>query len=220
MPAIRTILLALLCVGTVAFGQATTQPVKPLTSVYDGQPIKRSRPDAAAQAANAPAGSLDWQRLAVAMIIVIGLILVLRFAMLKLFPGARTGKAGGAVRVLTRTAIAPRQQVMLLQVGRRVVVVGDSAGTLTSLAQIEDPDEVALLIGQIENAEPVTPAATSRFRALFTRQQEEFAAVDPESVDSREPDAIEPPPAEVAQAQQEISSLIDRMRSLTRTIRQ
>ena len=202
---------------------------QPITgSVYDGQPIRRSKPTVEnANQAKASADSVDWTRLCAAMGIVIVLIMVLRFAMLRLFPGARLGKGSGAVRVIARTAIAPRQQVMLLQVGRRVVVVGDSAGTLSPLAQIEDPDEAAMLIGQIETAAAdATPAAASRFRAIFNRHQQTFeeptAMTSSRLMDDEhpEPESIEPPPQEVANAQEEISSLISRMRSLTKTIRQ
>ena len=233
MPAtLRILIPAILCLaGTVAHAQSTTQPIT--GSVYDGQPIRRSKPTAeGAEQAKPDPKSVDWTRLCAAMGIVIVLIMALRFAMLRLFPGARLGKTNGAVRVLSRTAIAPRQQVMLLQVGRRVVVVGDSGGTLSPLAQIEDPDEAAILIGQIETAAAdATPAAASRFKAIFNRQQETYE--EPTSMSSAamsssrlmdddhpEPESIEPPPQEVANAQEEISSLISRMRSLTKTIRQ
>ncbi len=218
---LRYMVVAVLSVTAFAPAQSATQPAPaPLTSVYDGQLIKRSRTASADPKSPAlsvsPASNLDWQRLAIAMGIVIGLILLLRYGMLRLFPGGRVGKGTGAVRVIARTAIAPRQQVMLLQVGRRVVVVGDSGGALTSLAQIDDPDEVASLLGQIENAEVASPVSASRFKAMFNRQQQTFEEPQPE----QEPDSVEPPPAEVANAQEEISGLIDRMRSLTKTIRQ
>jgi hypothetical protein len=98
-------------------------------------------------------------------------------------------------------------------VGRRVIVVGDSAGTLTTLSEISDGDEVATLLGQLENTE--LPAIPSRFSTLFGKAQDEFIEDEPKPA----ADVTVAPVAEIEQAQTEISGLIDRMRSLTRAVR-
>lgn len=171
----------------------------------------------------------DWQRLVMAMAVVIGVIIALRYAVGLLFPAARATRGSRAIRVLTRTPLAPRQQVMLLQVGRRVIVVGESGGNLSSLGHIDEPDEVAELIGQIDNAE--SPAAAGRFRSLFGRARSEFAegeltadagtfAEDRADLAARSPVAGGPADVpEVREAAKEIAGLIDRMRSLTKTMR-
>ena len=56
-----------------------------------------------------------------------------------------------AVQLLSRTVLSPKQHVMLLRVGRRLVVIGDSGGQMSALSEITDPDEVAALVGQIRD---------------------------------------------------------------------
>jgi flagellar protein FliO/FliZ len=209
-----TISLLMVClivtlVPSLAPAQTTRQ-----ASVFDDQPIRRTPAANTAQAATpAPTFDFDWSRLVLAMGVVIGLILLMRFVVGKMYPGVGANKGARAVRVLSRSPIAPKQQVLLLQVGRRVIVVGDSAGTLTTLSEISDGDEVATLLGQLENTE--LPAIPSRFSTLFGKAQDEFIEDEPKPA----ADVTVAPVAEIEQAQTEISGLIDRMRSLTRAVR-
>jgi flagellar biogenesis protein FliO len=188
----------------------TTQPA----SVYDGQPLKRAKAQTGTAAQTPPASDFDWQRLLLAMGIVLGLIFLLKFVVSRMYPGVSAVKGTRVVRVLSRSPIAPKQQVLLLQVGRRVVVVADSAGQLATVSEITDPDEVASLIGQIENTEIAAPLKP--FSRLFSRAREEYEPAPP--VSSSEPTPGEPD-QEIEQAQSEISGLIDRMRALTRSVR-
>lgn len=183
----------------------TTQP----NSVYDGQAIKRKTPapDPAAKAEQQ--SGFDWQRLVMALGIVLGLIFAMKFIVGRLYPGVSASKGGKAVRVLARSPIAPKQQVLLLQVGKRVIVVADSAGQLSTLSQIDDPDEIASLVGQLETAE--LPAPRGGFGNVFRRAQEEYAEPVAEPQVESAPD--------LAEAQTEISGLIERMRTLTKTVR-
>ncbi len=196
----------LLLWAVVPIQAQTTQPA----SVYDNQPLKRARSEVAAPAPGD--GSFDWSRLVLAMAVVFGLIVILRYVVGKMYPGVRAAKGARVVRVLSRSPIAPKQQVMLLQVGKRVIVIGDSGGQLSSLSEISDPDEVAALVGQLENVE--TPVTASRFSSLFNKAQDDF---------EEKPANPSPEPAEasreIEEAQSEISGLIDRMRMLTRTVR-
>jgi len=80
------------------------------------------------------------------------------------------------VKVLSRNTIAPRQQVVLVQVGQRVIVAADSGGQLSTLAQISDPEEVAQLLSQIDESKS---ESGNIFASLLTRNQVE--AVEPQS---------------------------------------
>ena len=246
-------------VATPARAQTTRPVASAVQAGVEQQPIEtRTVARAAATqpaAQTAASAGLDWQRLVMAMAIVLGLIFLLKGIAGKAFPGLVAARNSRAVRVLSRSPLAPKQQLMLVQVGRRVLVIGDSAGTLTSLSSITDPDEVATLIGQIENAESTTASAVSRpFANLFGRARDAYAepASDAageltggpfagrigrnlaaeqieESADARIEDRLNgrggtSPPADgggdLEEAQTEISSLIQRMRSLTKTMRQ
>lgn len=111
--------------------------------------------------------SLGLPRVAGALAIVLALIFALCWLMRRTIDPAGAAGASRAVQVLSRTILAPKQQVLLLRVGRRVVVVADSAGQMTTLSEITDPDEAAALIGQVRE-EKLTAAAPA-FGGLLGR---------------------------------------------------
>ncbi|MBC8107061.1 MAG: FliO/MopB family protein [Anaerolineae bacterium] len=211
----------LLLLTSTAHAQST-QPAAaaPDGGAFDTQPIKRSL-KTANSASTPTAQTFDWQRLCGALGIVLGLIFVLKFVIGKIYPSIAAGAGSRVVRVLARSPIAPKQQVMLLHIGRRIVVVGDSGGQLSTLCDIADADEVAALLGQIDNQETAVSPRRA-FNAMFGRARKEF---DPpaESIDSSddpseigESSKMDP---DMKNAQTEISGLIDRMRTLTRVVR-
>jgi len=127
---------------------------------------------------------LDTRRVALSLAGVITLILLLRVALRKLFPQAGAARSSAVARVLARTVIAPKQQVILLQVGRRVVVVGDCGTQMTPLAEITDADEIALLVGQVEQDK--SGGASRAFGGLFHRARKPFEEPADEPAPQRE----------------------------------
>lgn len=77
--------------------------------------------------------------------IVIGLILLLRWGWTK-FTGHPTIRPSPLIEVLARTPVAPRNHILLVRIGNRVLIVGDSAAGLRTLASVDDPDEIADLL--------------------------------------------------------------------------
>jgi flagellar biogenesis protein FliO len=53
------------------------------------------------------------------------------------------------VQVLARCPVSHKQQILIVQVGRRLLVVGESAAGMNTLSEITDPDEVAVMMAQI-----------------------------------------------------------------------
>lgn len=147
----------------------------------------------------------------------IGLIFVLRHYGKKIFPAAIAAR-GQTVRVLARCPLAPRQQVLLIQVGKRIVVAADCASHLTSLCQITDADEVASLLGEIQR-DRQSPIATP-FTAWFSRAAEAFG--NEEGGAEKEVTETEAPAGEAADdstddsTRQEIRSLTAKVRDLAR----
>src|SRR5205807_5266705 len=120
-------------------------------------------------------------------------------------PGRRGSSR--AVRVLGRTVVSPRQQVMLLQVGRRIVVVGDSAGRMQPLAEIIDADEVAALVGQMGEERP----EPRKFGNLFSRSRRTYEIEEPAAPPLRDAEDTET----VNSAREEISGLMQKVRLLS-----
>jgi len=158
----------------------TTTTAKGL-EVAEGRPIRRdltttetavtnSSNDSATQLTESPTlapwstggMSVDLGRVAIALTVVIGLIFVLRWVAKKWFNIAGAS-SNSAARVVSRTMIAPRQQVILLQVGRRIVVACDSAGAVTTLCEITDADEIAEILGKTSAREAEARVSKSAF---------------------------------------------------------
>ena len=53
--------------------------------------------------------------------------------------------AGGPIQVLARRTLGPKQEVFLVEVGRRVFMIGSTRDQLSTLGEFSGPDEVAAL---------------------------------------------------------------------------
>ncbi len=211
----RIVALLVLCALAAA-----PAPSPVWTGVYDQQPLDASSAPATQPAGAtvaptpaAPSGGLGATRVALALGIVLLVIVAVR-AVAKRFLPATVGGAAGMVKVLSRTPLAPRQQVVLLLVGRRVVVVGDSGGRLSPLAEIADPDEVALLLGRAAGA------VGSEGDALTSDNLEAAPAFSNLFAARREPyDAAARADAAGADAGAELGGLADRVKLLSAQFR-
>jgi hypothetical protein len=100
---------------------------------------------------------------------------------------------------------------MLIRVGRRVIVVGESGSQMNTLCEITDPDEVAELAGQLQDAKTASPGRM--FGTMFGRSRRDFERADDRPVEPssglREAETDETP---VASAREELSGLRERVR--------
>lgn len=164
-------------------------------------------------AAGGQAPAMDYPRVLAALGMVIALILGLRWGSRFIFP-ASVGRGGSrAIEVVSRSALSPKQQVFLLRVGRRLVVVGDSGSQMHPLCEITDPDEVAELIGQMRG-ERSSPGSRA-FGAMFGRSRQRFEPAEDPPVDpAQELRDAEPDDVPVASAREELNGLRERVRLL------
>jgi len=171
------LMLTLVCAGAIAQENAVAPPSD------EHRPILRvggDTPDPvegnAGKPAQSPSSGFDSAWVMLSLSGVIGLIFLLKSISRSIMGrGGRFRSGGQAVKVLGRCFLAPRQQVLLLQVGRRIVVVGDSGGQLQALAQITEADEVAALIGEMKSqAAPLVVG--NPFSALFGRARDSYDA--------------------------------------------
>lgn len=98
--------------------------------------------------------------------VVIGLILVARWAYAKM-GGQVVARSSPAVQVLSRTTVAPKNHVLLLRVGQRVLVVGDSGEGLRTLANLDDPEEVASVLQSVTSQQEAS--VSKSFNQLVSR---------------------------------------------------
>ena len=157
----------------------------------DRRPAATTAPaSAAAKQQTSPTG-LDLPRVGLSLGIVIGLILTVKWFGGRLFaaPGAGA-RASRAIQVLTRSPLSPRQQLVLIRVGRRLVLVADGGAQSSTVCEITDPDEVAALVGQL-NDEKYQGAPGKAFNSLVGRFRRRYDADDVEMSRALSPSAFD-----------------------------
>ncbi|MBC8109376.1 MAG: flagellar biosynthetic protein FliO [Anaerolineae bacterium] len=178
-----------------------------------------------------PSATVDLKRVGLSLTLVLGVILVARFAMKKLFPAVSVGRKSQIIRVVSRSVIGPKQQFLLVKIGKRLVLVGDSGASMNPLAEITDPDEVAELVGQLQSES--NHSSVGAFASMFRKAETQFQAEDDEALASApattsqavrrelladevapEPDEQSPPDRKLVAAASEINGLMDRVRLL------
>lgn len=148
----------------------------------------------------------------VALVVVVGLILLIRLAIGRfqgrMGPAAR--RSSPAIEVLSRVALAPRNHLLLVRIGQRLLVLGDSPHGLTSLANLDNPQEVAAILLQVASSKP--GSATAQFQQMLAKMSGQYQADRPENDatqtggDDRE--------ADVDRARSELSSLSARLKQM------
>jgi flagellar biogenesis protein FliO len=221
---------------TTRASQATQATQATQASADDGL-IRRSpssdtaaSKSAATQKSAATSNPLDVRRILLALGIVLALICALKWLSKLFFSAAAGNRSSRAVQVLSRTVIGPKQQFMLVQVGKRIIVIGDSGNGMSPLAEITDPDEVATLVGQVQ--EEKGDSISKAFGGLFSRAKQKFEpAAEPNSTagrsggvrdasaDDRDDDEGDESSPQLAFARQELGGLMDRVRSLSDQLR-
>ncbi len=176
-----------------------------LTPLLTDTPLRR-RSDPGADTVPA-VGSRGWLlKTLTALGVVIGLALLVRMGYARLGGKVATSQSP-VVEVLSRTNVAPRSHVLLLRVGGRVLVVSDSSAGMRTLASVDDPEEVADLLGAVSAAKP---ASISRgFAQLFQRFNEEHEQQD-------KLDDAGSPEQRVGRVRESMSDLLARVRGLGR----
>jgi flagellar biogenesis protein FliO len=157
--------------------------------------------------------------------VVIGCIFIVRYLGKKILGLQTIGSGGGVVQILSRTPISPRQQLMLIQVGRRIVLVANCGAAMNALCEITDADEVASLAGQLQQRRRTS--ATSAFLSIFGKagasfeaQQEQEPIPTPQMApDEEEVTTEDPVEPELATTRQEMRGLMDRVHQLAQHYR-
>ena len=151
--------------------------------------------------------------------VVIALALALRWAYTKL-AGRSVGVTGSrAVETLSRTALAPRNHVLLLRVGRRVLIVNDSAHGMRTLAEVDDPEEVAELLAATASARPDSMSTSfngllARFTGGHVANSDRAATIDADAyLPDRRHEGGDDREGDVDRARDQLSRLLSRVRT-------
>ncbi len=115
-------------------------------------------------------------RVGFALAIVLTLLLGVRFVMRRFGGAAAMGGAGGdrpsgVIEILARYPVGRGQQLVLIKLARRVLLVHRSGSAMTTLAEVSDGDEVASLLSRIEAGSRGKSAA--RFKRILQQFEHE-----------------------------------------------
>lgn len=108
--------------------------------------------------------------------VVVGLLLLLA-SLAKRFgrPLGSAGRPAGVVDVLARYPLGRGQHLALVRVGRQVLILHQTRATMTSLAVVDDPDDVAALVGQCAGRGSAGTRRREHFQDLLNREDRAYA---------------------------------------------
>jgi flagellar biogenesis protein FliO len=96
----------------------------------------------------------------------------------KYMPTNRLLLGSEVLRIVARTSLGSKQHLVLVKLGRRLVLLGVAPERISALSTVEDPDQVAMLLG--EAASTRSDSMTQAFAASIGQ---ESAAFDTEDAD-------------------------------------
>lgn len=100
------------------------------------------------------------------------------FVLLKRYGrGSRFLGGGGAINVLSKKALGPRQDVFLVEVGTKVFLIGSTRDQMTTLGEFSNPDDVAVLRSNLPGRKE--ESAKIAFRQSLKEGIEEEEAPEP-----------------------------------------
>jgi flagellar biosynthetic protein FliO len=148
-----------------------------------------------------------------ALLVVLGLIIAAAWVIRRINPAVARGLAGrggqaGLFKILARWHLAAKQYVALIQVGRRVLLVGVTGQQISQLCEFTDPDEIEHLLANCPSGRSILAEG---FSQLLGRHSAKTAdAVD--GVDAKRPGGSEGG-ATAGAALDKLNEAIDRART-------
>jgi flagellar biogenesis protein FliO len=130
-------------------------------------PLLPPRPEKARDAPRgAPwGGPSSWLNVAGSLAAVLGLFFILAWALRKTTPAACPVLPPEVLEVLGRAPLAGRQQVHLIRLGRKLVLVSVTPAGVEALCEVTEAEEVDRLAGLCRQGRP--DSATATFRQVF-----------------------------------------------------
>ncbi len=114
-------------------------------------------------------GGDGWLQTLAALAVVIVLIFAVRMLLKRFAASPSSARRGGAIEVLAQARLASRQQVSLVRLGRRLVLVGSGPTGISPLAEVTDPDEAKELLAAVRSG------GSGTFAGIFARRNRHAA---------------------------------------------
>jgi flagellar biosynthetic protein FliO len=151
-----------------------------------------------------------------ALALVIGLIFLLRYLARRFLSLPGSGGAGSVMSIIARTQLGPRQQLVLIKVGKRLVMASQTPTQMTPLSEISDPDEIEHILATV--APNRADSISRRFDAVIGKEEKKFTEEPGEQVllpgDREESD--DPDDPALSSTRQELTGLKHKIKDLAR----
>lgn len=183
----------------------------PAAGVNESETIRRAPKRSAGKTGAtgaSPAGARDLFKMLQPAGLVLLAIGVLTFVARRWLPQARQAAGGGAaIQILARQHLSGKQSLCLVRLGRGLVLVGVTPDRISTVAQIQDPDDVAEVVARIEQ---------TRGRS-FTQTMTRFAGREADPVDTADDADAEPivRGGGLDSSQERIREMVRRVRAMT-----
>ncbi len=176
----------------------------------------------AAAATKIPPAVNGVLQVAAALTAVIGLILICKVLVKKFVPSANVGSGKGVMEVLARYPIGKNQSIVLMRIGSQLIALNQNKEASQSVLVINDPTEVAKIMGQIEGEKPKSISAGFNNLLATARMDLTDPANDPDQNEfelrSMEADNLDDQLEEMAAAKRQLMELRQQVRSVRDSI--
>jgi len=158
-------------------------------------------------------GGLSIWRSMLSLVLVLLLIVGGSFLLRRFMPSTNRFSKNSGLEVLARCAIGAKQSICLVKMGPRLVLIGLSPNHMAALDVVNDPEDIAMILGRIEASVP--DSISRSFGQYFRQESGQFNEKSDEQPPTLEKDDL----AEVRQvhlARHELSGLLEKVKGLTR----
>jgi len=186
----------------------------PAVPVVESQVVKKRRTQTRPSdggSTSLPSPASMWRTVG-ALLIVLAVIIGATYLFRRLTLGRQIGGRSQGIELLARSSVNPKQSLCLVKLGRRLLLVGLSPNHMAALETIEDPDEVAQVMGQLEASQ--SHSVSNSFARLFQREGQSYVGPDPEA--AMNDDHVESNSESWRQARGELGSLLSKVKGLSR----
>ncbi len=113
-----------------------------------------------------------WGGSWLALAIVVAVIFFGAYIFRRFWPEQQRWRNLAAIEILGKTYLSAKQSLCLVKLGRKILLLGICSDRITSLGQIEDPEQVAEILATIQQSR--SNSISSSFGKLFGQQANRY----------------------------------------------
>lgn len=116
------------------------------------------------------------------LLAVLALIAVAAWAVKRFMPARRLVTGAGVMEIVARLPVTGKQSLVLVKLGGRLILVGVSPERMNTVCMVDDPEQVALLIGRVASyarggQQGEFDGSLEHESEVFDEREEEFSPI-------------------------------------------